>query len=169
MSSKHFALILLLLAAALAVAMLVGPQGGTSPNKQTLTVHDLPAGGEYVRHPGEEEQAAATGKTVMRHYGTPEAVRAGGPVYGVLGYRVVSVEYEVPADKVPTKTVGEAFPGYLLDLPELKGLRYDHFHISVQEEGLAHAAGETTHGETYSIHFMFIPHDEELRFGLVCE
>ena len=135
----------------------------------SLSIEDLPEGVQYVRHPGEEEQALEEGKTVMQHYGTPETVRNGGPIYGVLGYRVVSLEYEIPTDSIPSKTVGQSFPGYLLDLPELKNLRYDHFHISRQEEGLAHAEGEVSRGDTYAIHFMFIPHEEELRFGLVCE
>lgn len=136
---------------------------------RSLTIEDLPEGVQYVRHPGEEEQALEAGKTVMQHYGTPDAIRKGGPTYGILGYRVVSLEYEIPTGSIPSKTVGQTFPGYLLDLPELKDLRYDHFHISRQEEGLAHAAGEVSHEDTYAIHFMFIPHEEELRFGLVCE
>ncbi|MBI2025599.1 hypothetical protein HYT04_02325 [Candidatus Kaiserbacteria bacterium] len=137
--------------------------------EEPLTIRDLPPGVRYVSHPGEEAQAQEAGKVVMQHFGTPEAIKAGGPVYGVLGYRVVAVEYEIPVHKIPKKTVGQEFPGYLLDLPELRGLTYDHFHISAQEEGLTHEEGGTPRDGTYSIHFMFISHEEELSFGLVCE
>ncbi|MDP3947368.1 MAG: hypothetical protein Q8Q41_01600 [bacterium] len=140
-----------------------------SVKTEPLTIRDLPPGVRYISHPDEEAQAQEAGKIVMQHFGTSEAVLKGGPTYGVMGYRVISVEYEIPKDTIPSKTLGQPFPGYLLDLSELHGLTYDHFHISAQEEGLAHEEGEAPHGGTYSIHFMFISHKEELSFGLVCE
>ena len=130
-----------------------------------LSIKDLPKDANYARHPSEESEAETSDKIVMSHYGTPSAIKAGGPIYGVMGYRVVSIEYEIPIEEIPTKTVGQEFSGYLLNLPEFKNIRYDHFHMSSQKHGLA----SHNEKEIYSIHFMLIPHDEELSFGLVCE
>lgn len=130
-----------------------------------LTIKNLPKDASYVRHPSEESEEKTSGKIVMRHYGTPSAIQVGGPIYGVMGYRIVSIEYEIPVREIPTKTVGQEFFGYLLNLPEFKNIRYDHFHISSQKHGLAYHSNQ----EIYSIHFMLIPHEEELSFGLVCE
>ena len=141
---------------------------GVKTKPRPLTISDLPRDVAYVRHKSEEAEAQEAGKIIMLHYGTPKAIQEGGPIFGVMGHRVVSVEYEIPADKIPEKTVGKEFPGYLLDLPELKHMRYDHLHISYHKEGLAHEGTSSGHG-TYSLHFMFITHEEELAFGLVCE
>ncbi|MEX2013617.1 MAG: hypothetical protein WD897_01735 [Parcubacteria group bacterium] len=156
--------IILFLFAAIGVAVLFSAKTHTA-----LTVEDLPSGVEYVRHPDEELQAETEEKITMRHYATPDAVKVGGPSFGIIGYRIVSIEYEIPVLEIPTKTVGQEFPGYLLSLPEFKNIRYDHFHISYQKEGLAHNEGEEAHGGSYSIHFMLIPHEEEIKFGMVCE
>lgn len=133
---------------------------------RALTVADLPQGVHYVRHESEEQQAQEARKMVMQHYATPEAIQNGGPAFGVVGYRIVSIEYEVPIDKIPEKTVGQLFPGYLLKLPGLGDVPYDHFHIS-HHRGALSGMGKT--GEEYSIHFMLISHAEELSLGLVCE
>lgn len=130
-----------------------------------LTLEDLPPDAKYARHPEEESEAQGAEKIVMRHYATPSALKAGGPIYGLMGFKVVAIEYEIPAAQIPTKTVGQEFPGYLLRLPEFQNIPYDHFHISFQEHGLASYPGQGV----YSIHFPLISHEEELKFGLVCE
>lgn len=140
----------------------------TSP-EAALTFQNLPADAQYARHPSEESEAKTAGKIVMRHYATPAAVKAGGPIYGLMGYRIVSIEYEISAAEMPTKTVGQEFSGYSLSLPEFRNTRYNHFHVSYQAEGLGHREREESRGGIYSIHFMLIPHEEELSFGLVCE
>lgn len=159
---------------------------GTSGIRQEpafATLEDLPKDVVYIKHPYEEEQAEEMGKILMRHYGTPEAMGQGGPVYGAMGYRIVSIEYEIPVNAIPEKTVGQTFPGYLLALKQdmLPQLGYDHFHISYQQSGhlynidtnmslQEHAISKNeSEAGVYSIHFMLIPHTEELRYGLVCE
>lgn len=156
----HFLLIILLLVILLIFANFLFVKPISS-----LTIKDLPKDARYSRHPSEELEAETSGKIVMSHYVTPEAMQAGGPIYGIMGYRIVSIEYEIPVREIPTKTVGQEFSGYLLNLPEFKNIRYDHFHISSQKHGLASHSDQ----EIYSIHFMLIPHEEELSFGLVCE
>lgn len=133
-----------------------------------LTVEDLPSGAEYVRHANEEAEAEEAEQLSLWHYATEEAHSAGGPTFGVVGYRIVSIEYELPESQIPSKTVGQEFGGYMLALPGYKTIPYDHFHISVQDQSpQAHTSGEPE--RTYSLHFMLIPHEEELSMGLVCE
>lgn len=133
------------------------------------TLADLPPGAVYTPHPDEEKQALELGKLPMMHYATPEAIRRGGPIFGAVGYRIVSIEYEIPAEAIGERSVGLDFPGYLLALPELRGVPVDHFHVSRHPEHLAGADAHAHEGGVYSIHFMLIPHEEELRQGIVCE
>lgn len=156
---------------------------GARQEARFVVLENLPRDIVYIKHPYEEEQAEETGKILMRHYGTPEAVEQGGPIYGAMGYRIVSIEYEISVNAIPEKTVGQTFPGYLLELEEsgFPYLDYDHFHISYQQGGhlydktintsfREHKNNEDENGSgVYSIHFMLIPHTEELRYGLVCE
>lgn len=156
---------------------------GARQQPRFAVLENLPQDVVYIKHPYEEEQAEEMGKILMRHYGIPEAVERGGPIYGAMGYRIVSIEYEIPVNAIPEKTVGQIFPGYLLELEEsgLPHLDYDHFHISYQQRGHLHDNtintsfhehknnGDEIGSGVYSIHFMLIPHTEELRYGLVCE
>ncbi len=139
-----------------------------TPTK-TLTVEDLPDGAEYVRHANEEAEAEEADKLSILHYATPEAHSAGGPTFGVVGYRIVSIEYEFPESEIPSKTVGQEFGGYVLALPGYKTIPYDHFHISVHDESPQAHTDTDRHEPVYSIHFMLISHEEELSMGLVCE
>jgi len=142
----------------------------TTPAK-IFTVEDLPSGVAYVRHANEEAEAEEAEQLTMKHYATPEAHSTGGPTFGVVGYRIVSIEYELPESEIPSKTVGQEFGGYLLALPGYGTIPYDHFHISVHDESpQAHThTDEGIHEPIYSIHFMLISHEEELSMGLVCE
>ncbi|MEX2013997.1 MAG: hypothetical protein WD896_01430 [Parcubacteria group bacterium] len=139
---------------------------------RTLTLEDLPQDVIPVAHVHSEaeitrnENGEPTGE--MEHYATPEAIQNGGPIYGVYGYRIVSIEYEVPESKIGLRMVGKEFPGWGL-APSFFGLTdsaplYDHFHVGLKDE---HEAGITV-GKTYRIHFMFLSHDEELKIGLSC-
>lgn len=150
------------------MAVLVVNSGATEVAK-VYTVADLPVGAEYMRHASEEVETEEAEILTMRHYATPEAHQARGPTFGVTGYRIVSIEYEFPESKIPSKTVGQEFGGYLLELPSYEAIRYDHFHISVHKESLQADADGHSHEPVYSIHFMLIPHEEELSMGLVCE
>lgn len=140
----------------------------TTPIK-TLTVEDLPSGAVYVRHANEEAEAEVAEQLSMRHYATPEAHATGGPTFGVVGYRIVSIEYELSESEIPSKTVGQEFGGYVLALPGYGTIPYNHFHISVQDESPQVHADADRNEPVYSIHFMLIPHEEELSIGLVCE
>ena len=104
----------------------------------------------------------------MEHYATPEAVKNGGPIYGVYGYTIVSVEYEIPESKIGIRMVGKEFPGWGL-APRFFGLVnsvpfYDHFHVGLKDPAESDASSE----KIYRIHFMFLSHDEELNIGLSC-
>src|SRR3989344_7565619 len=106
----------------------------TAPPVKIFTVEDLPSGATYVRHANEEAEAEVAEQLSMRHYATPEARSIGVPTLGVVGYRIVSVEYELPENKIPSKTVGQEFGGDVLALPGDGTIPYDHFHISVHDE-----------------------------------
>src|SRR3989338_5428866 len=105
----------------------------TTPTK-TFSVEDLPSGATYVRHANEEAEAEEAEQLSLRHYATPEAHSSGGPTFGVVGYRIVSIEYELPESEIPSKTVGQEFGGYLLALPGYGTISYDHFYISVHDQ-----------------------------------
>ena len=139
---------------------------------RTLTIEDLPKGVIPVEHVHPEteitrdENGQPTGE--MDHYATPEAIKNGGPIYGVYGYRIVSIEYEIPELKIGLRMVGKEFPGWGL-APLFFGLidstpSYDHFHVGLKD---THEV-KTSTGKTYRIHFMFLSHDEELGIGLSC-
>lgn len=123
------------------------------------TFSDLPEGVVYVSHPHEEREALAREKIPMTHYATPEAIAAGGPIFGTVGYRIVAVEYEIPSSNILERSVGTSFSGYLLNQPSLKGFPIDHMHISEKENVK----------KSYDIHFMLISHEEEERNGIYCE
>lgn len=135
---------------------------------KTATLADLPKEAIRITHRDEDMQSSDDETMVMQHYGAREAIEAGGPIYGTMGYRIVSVEYEVPANMLPEKAIGQIAKGYLLKLPEFRTMQYDHFHISYHPESTMVVA-QSRHEPVYSIHFMLIPHEEELLFGLVCE
>lgn len=141
----------------------------TPPQPHVFTVEDLPSLAEYVRHANEEAEAEIAEQLSMRHYATPEARSTGGPIFGVVGYRIVSIEYEFLESKIPSKTVGQEFMGYMLALPGYGTIPYDHFHISVHDESPQVHTDEDRREPIYSIHFMLISHEEELSMGLVCE
>ena len=139
---------------------------------RTLTLEDLPEGVIHMSHVHPEaeitrnENGESTGE--MEHYATPEAIQNGAPIYGVYGYRIVSVEYEIPESKIGLRMVGKEFPGWGL-APSFFGLTnsvplYDHFHVGLKDK----LETGVTIGETYRIHFMFLSHDEELKIGLNC-
>lgn len=153
--------LLLLVLAGLFLGLALLPLSVPVTMAKIYTIEDLPVGAESVEHAHETAEAEEAEQISMDHYATPEALEIGGPIFGVIGYRIVSVEYELKASDIPSKTVGQAFEGYLLNLPDYAGIAYDHFHISSHEE----ESGETE----YSIHLMLIPHEEELSIGLVCE
>ena len=164
MAIRIFLLIVVIL-----LGVIVSLHFASIPTAGTLTIEDLPSGAEYVRHANEEVEAEEEGKLPLRHYATGEAHLAGGPTFGIVGYRIVSIEYELPASKIPSKTVGQEFGGHPLALPGYKNIPYDHFHISAQEESPQARTGADEHESVYSIHFMLIPHEKELSMGLVCE
>lgn len=141
---------------------------------RTLTLDDLPKEAVFIEHPDDVAEAQLAGGIAMRHYATPEAMKAGGPMYGTMGYRIVAIEYEIPVHSVKERPIGKEFAGWKLMLDTLDGVRYDHFHIGVTTQ--KHTAGEATNSEshlengggTYLIHFMLISHEEEVAYGLVC-
>lgn len=128
----------------------------------------LPEGAYPVVH---DHSAPAIGdehaRAEMHHYATAEALSVGGPVYGVYGYQIVSIEYEVPAAEIGERPVGEEETGFVLN-PETLGLPagfdYDHFHIGRKE------GGDSAHGseDKYIVHFMLVPHAQETAWGLSC-
>lgn len=153
-----------------------------------LTREDLPRGAVPVRHvhnnEGKELDAAGHAKGEMEHWATPEAIKNGGPTYGVYGYSIVAIEYEVPESMIGAHEVGKEFSGWNLSSQFLgfnTATPYDHFHIGIKAEASAEAedvrVDTSHHGEeasahkgekTYLIHYMLIPHEEELRIGLSC-
>ena len=143
-----------------------------TPTVRTLTLEDLPQDVIHVAHVHPEAEIArdehGEPTSEMEHYATPEAIQNGGPIYGVYGYRIVSVEYEIPESKIGLRMVGKEFPGWGL-APSFFGLTnsvpsHDHFHVGLKDKLEAEAVME----ETYRIHFMFLSHDEELKTGLSC-
>lgn len=139
---------------------------------RTLTRADLPLGAIFMPHVHEHEDIhyddAGQPIGVMEHYATPGALKNGGPIYGVYSYAIVSVEYKIPESKIGNHAVGKEYPGWGL-APSFFGLvndipPYDHFHIGIEDEG----KNSTTTEKTYLIHFMLLPHSEELRLGLNC-
>ena len=145
-----------------------------------MTRDDLPASVVKLEHPEEEAEAERLGKIPMGHYGTPEDAKRGGPVYGVHGYEVVSIEHEIPISALGSRLVGSTDLGQLLALPEISTLRksisYDHFHIGISAH--AHEPSSHEHDDAESrehddagfliIHFMLIPHEREEALGLYC-
>lgn len=131
------------------------------------TIESLPKDAVFIEHDDHTEEAEG-GRTPLRHYATPEDLERGGPIYGTFGYRIVAVEYEIPVSTIGERPVGEKGSGSRLILnvperPELKHLRYDHFHI-----GRTHIKVNGNEEEAYSIHFMLIPHEKEESYGLAC-
>lgn len=156
----RYSLILLVLAG-LFIGFALSSQPASNAKARIFTIEDLPVGAESVEHAHETAEAEEAEQISMKHYATPEALGKGGPIFGAIGYRVISVEYEFRATDIPHKTVGQEFPGYLLNIPGYENMNYDHFHISSHDA----ESGEIE----YSAHFMLIPHEEELGLGLVCE
>ena len=139
--------------------------------KGILTLDRLPKDVVFVEHIEDKKLAKEKGGIALRHFATPEASRVGGPIFGVLGYRIVSVEYEIPVSSIGQQLVGGVSRGQSLAIEALKDslpLPYDHFHIAISSR--KHFAGEIQESgeDVYLIHFMFIPHEEELEYGLVC-
>ena len=163
--------------AVILAAFLFKPHQGTG----RIAFPELPEGVVFIEHPEDERIAREKGGVAMKHYATPEALAAGGPIYGVLGYSIVSIEYEIPLDKIGARPVGEPDdPGMLLNIEDFakqENIPYDHFHI-----GTAHAHGGTreehtddhdhdhnqTEEEVLLIHFMLIPHETAVAYGLTC-
>lgn len=160
------------LVAGLFVGLALPPQFAPATAAKIFTIEDLPAGAESVEHAHETTQAEEAEQISMKHYATTESLATGGPIFGVIGYKIVSIEYEIKASDVPAKTVGQKFGGYLLRISGYGNIAYDHFHISVHDESLQANIDDEHKNErerTYSIHFMLITHEEELGLGLVCE
>ena len=148
--------------------------GNGEHKRPALTRADLPTGVTFIKHEhpsdGEEElDADGNPKAEMEHWGTPEAVKSGGPIYGVYGYSIVAVEYQIPASQIGSRTVGKDFAGW--DLSDsgqgfASPIPYDHFHIGIMD--IPDDGHEHTHEETYIVHYMLLPHAEELKIGLSC-
>jgi len=158
-----------LLALSLEVALLALSDTSTV---RRLSREDLPKGVVFVPHvhPEGEMQHDTSGQPVgeMEHYGTPEAIKNGGHIYGVYGYSIVSIEYEIPESKIGRRMVGKDFSGWGL-APSFFGLGnhippYDHFHVGIKDKRETNTEAE----KTYLIHFMLLPHAEELEIGLSC-
>lgn len=140
---------------------------------ETLTRADLPKGAIFVphMHPDEGQELDANGqpKRDMEHYATEEAIKNGGPIYGVYGYRIVAIEYEIPESRIGVRPVGKDFPGWDISASFL-GFRtpvpYEHVHIGIKQK--EDEDGENKHEKTYLIHYMLLSHDEELKIGLNC-
>ena len=113
---------------------------------------------------------------------TKEDLENGGPVYGVLGYTIISIEYEVPLDSIGSRPVGDPEQQGISFLAETLAqeheIPFDHFHI-----GVSHSHKNALHEhedihmevhkhenteEVYLIHFMLIPHETEVAYGLTC-
>lgn len=142
-----------------------------------LTLDYLPKGVAFIDHPEDAALAEKTGGVAMTHYATPEALEHGGPIFGTLGYRIISIEYEIPASKVGNRMVGrQDSAGENLIIESLKqksSLPYNHFHLGIAEEEHSHHNNRPPnidpHDDTmYVIHFMLISHEEEVGWGLVC-
>lgn len=134
-----------------------------------LTLDDLPEESRLIEHHHDVITTDHQGGVEMRHYGTPDAEEKGGPIYGVLGYRIVSIEYTIPAKMTGKQLVGKEFPGY--DLLVQKNIPYDHFHMGITEshqilEQMATSSPQDSH--SFLIHFMLISHEEEVTYGLMC-
>lgn len=138
-----------------------------------LTLANLPKDARLVHHPEEELEAEKLGKIAMAHYATLEAEHSGGPVYGVYGYQIVAIEYEIPLGSIGKRLVGSNDPGRFLSLPEFTALGktppYDHFHIGISQH-TQHNLHEHDANEDgrFIIHFMLLPHDIEEAIGLYC-
>ncbi|NQV93503.1 hypothetical protein HQ403_03365 [Candidatus Kaiserbacteria bacterium] len=129
----------------------------------SMTFDNLPKDVRIIEHyHPQEENREDEERVEMRHYATPQAHIDGGPSYGVYGYQVVSIEYEIRADEIQERPIGEASEGYLLALNNIRDLNipYDHFHIGISEDHDVNI--------TYLIHLMLIPHEQELQYGLEC-
>ncbi len=138
-----------------------------------LTRDDVPRGAVFMKHvhsnEGQEldEQAHQKGET--EHYATPEAIKNGGPIYGVHGFAIVAIEYEISETEIGTRPVGKDFPGWALGNLLLKfknPIPYDHFHIGIKEDTEVGVGAESN--KKYLIHFMLLPHKQELELGLSC-
>lgn len=138
---------------------------------RTLLIEDLPKDATPVAHVhahGEFElKNEVEERAEMQHYATEDAIRSGGPIYGVYGYRIVSIEYEIPVASIGERPVGESDPGNALSARILllgKMVPYDHFHVGESESNF----GEGMPRKIYRIHFMLISHEEEVESGLSC-
>lgn len=133
-------------------------------NQTLMTPDELPESVRLIEHYHAQEDTTADNEegVEMRHYATPQSHVDGGPTYGVYGYQVVSIEYEIRADEIQERPIGEASEGYLLALNNIRDLNipYDHFHIGISEDHDVNI--------TYLIHLMLIPHEQELQYGLEC-
>ncbi len=147
---------------------------------RALTRADLPSGAVQIHHihnnEGKELDQNGQPKGEMEHWATSEMAKGGGPIFGVYGYSIVSLEYEIPESTIGSHVVGKEFSGWNLSAVHLglpTTIPYDHFHIGERdEEAHSHVeavdAREHEHEKTYLIHYMLIPHEEELRIGLSC-
>ncbi len=154
----------------------------------------IPEDAVFISHPEDEEIVKEKGGAVMRHYATKEDLKNGGPVYGVLGYSVVSVEYEVKISDIKNRPVGDPEQSGIdltaENLARKKKISFDHFHIGlskshshsmneVEKEGIDNHTHSHTESyseieqkqqeqEVYLIHYMLIPHEREIAYGLTC-
>jgi hypothetical protein len=141
----------------------------------TLTRENIPHDAVFVDHHHDAKELDESGqpKGEMEHWATPEAMQRGGPIYGIYGYSLVSIEYEVGDSEMGAHAVGKEFPGWNLSSTFL-GFKtlvpYDHFHIGIINDDHAEGASTTphVHEKKYRIHFMLLPHSEELKIGLNC-
>ncbi len=150
---------------------------------RTLTRDDLPKDAVFIEHDHSEAgpPKESTGleepeepKGEMEHWATPAASTSGGPTYGVYGFSIVSIEYDVRESDIAAHMVGKEFGGWNLTSSFL-GFKipvpYNHFHIGIIEPSLHLNATNTPpkHEDAkYRIHFMLLPHEEELEIGLSC-
>ena len=112
-------------------------------NRLFLTIDDLPKGAVFVSHDHDLKEVKLTGGVAMRHYATPEAAKAGGPIYGTMGYRIVAIEYDVKSDMIVNKAVGKEFPGWKLLIENSDKFKYDHFHVDFSKDDHSHLSGDS--------------------------
>lgn len=139
---------------------------GLGPSEEIMTMAHLPKDAIFIEHREDEELAQKIGGVAMQHYASPEALRNGGPIYGILGYRVVSIEYKIPASAIKERTGDLQFEGWKLAIAKSEQLHFDHFHIGPHHDDSPDMGRSTD--PVYLIHFMLVPHSFERDFGLIC-
>lgn len=173
MHVRHIISLCIILVVAGALLVLVGFWRGTLAPRpvQILTIDDLPAGAILIDSPDTAAIAQEAGSNAMFYYATPDALKAGGPIFGTFGYRIVSISYEIPIHELTSRPTGNPLPGGRLALEGLGEIPYDHFYVRAVPKEARHAntaMNTNSSGDMLLIHFMLISHEEEVADKLAC-